>query len=160
MCRKTKKTEKWGEKITFGTAVIAFWSDVAERMQRLLSCSFTRGTKGNLTLWNWCISITLLLLLIVVFSSFFPQRFPIPPLFFLFVCFFFVCYVFVLPLTARSTFSSVWRMFFWINSSGPGRCESWSLRESARRARFNIRWRSANDGSTFPVSAAFAKHQR
>ena len=58
-----------------------------------------------------------------------------------------------IPLTARSTFSSVWRMFFWINSSGPGRWDNWSLSESANRARFSIRWRSASDGSTLPVSA-------
>jgi len=49
--------------------------------------------------------------------------------------------------------SSVWRMFFWMSSSGPGRWLSWSLSWSASLAFFSIRCRSARLGSTWPTSS-------
>lgn len=57
------------------------------------------------------------------------------------------------PLTALSMGSSVWRIFFWMSSSGPGRWLSWSLRWSASLAFFSIRCRSARLGSTWPTSS-------
>lgn len=49
--------------------------------------------------------------------------------------------------------SSVWSMFFWMSSSGPGRWLSWSLSWSASLAFFSIRCRSARLGSTWPTSS-------
>ena len=60
----------------------------------------------------------------------------------------------ILPLTALSIGSSVCKIFFLISSSGPGRCDSWSFNESAKRAFFSIRCLSASEGSTCPISAA------
>lgn len=50
--------------------------------------------------------------------------------------------------------SSVWRIFFAINSNGPGLCDSCEFNWSARRAFFSIRCRSAKLGSTWPSSCS------
>lgn len=57
------------------------------------------------------------------------------------------------PLTALSIGSSVWRIFFWMSSSGPGRWLSWSFSWSANLAFFSIRCLSARLGSTWPTSS-------
>ena len=50
--------------------------------------------------------------------------------------------------TACSTGSSVWRIFFWISSKGPGLWLSWLARLLASLALLSWRWRSHRLGST------------